>query len=225
MGNQALREALSALVDDQAEEIEIRRVLRACDEDDDTRRAWGRYQLARAVIRRELPAGPLMDISAAVSEAIAREGNLTVSAVRTTGWMQHAGRFAIAASVAGIVVLTSRLVMSPADTGNLADAGRSPAEATVAMPMGYGTSGLSARTVSVQPSMERSPDSRFSQEVTADTASVTAMQGMPSAEVQAHLFRVMQAHAAHTAPGSVNGMLPYARVPSPVADASPAAGQ
>ena len=45
MSREALQESLSALMDNEADELELRRVLAACGEDAEMRAAWSRYQL------------------------------------------------------------------------------------------------------------------------------------------------------------------------------------
>ncbi len=71
MSREALQESLSAVLDNEADELELRRVLSAID-DADTRATWARYQVARAAMHKELLM-PHLDISAAVSAAIADE--------------------------------------------------------------------------------------------------------------------------------------------------------
>ncbi len=225
---QTLHESLSALVDDQASEMELHRILRACDDDDGVRDTWTRYQLTRAAMRGDLEAGEYVDLSAGIRSVIAEEcwddessdtGERVESGKK--GWLQSVGRFAIAASVAGVVVMTSQLALTP-DSREIADASLSPANVpSVAMPAGYGAPGLSARTVSSHPRMESSRETRFLPQVAmpqvssskAAGAKNTNVQRQPSPEVQAHLLRVMEVHAAHAALSSGKGMLPYARVP------------
>ncbi len=226
---QTLHESISALVDDQASEMELHRILRACDEDDAVRDTWTRYQLTRAAMRGDLEAGEHVDLSAGIRSAIERE-SWADEALNTDvrdqtgkkGWLQTVGRFAIAASVAGVVVMTSQLALTPDNGREIADASLSPASVpSVAMPAGYGAPGLSARTVSSHPRMESNRETRFlpqvaMPQVSSSKASNTKnsnVQRQPSPEVQAHLLRVMEVHAAHAALSSGKGMLPYARVP------------
>lgn len=68
MSREALQETLSAVMDNEADELELRRVLAACGEDAELRSTWSRYQLARSVMHRE-PTLPKLDIAAAVSAA------------------------------------------------------------------------------------------------------------------------------------------------------------
>ena len=52
---QSLNESLSAAIDGEAEELELRRVLNAVDEDPDLRAKWQRLHLIGGVLRRETP--------------------------------------------------------------------------------------------------------------------------------------------------------------------------
>lgn len=49
-----MKEQISALVDDEVNDLERERALRALSEDPALRRSWERYHLTRTVIRREL---------------------------------------------------------------------------------------------------------------------------------------------------------------------------
>ena len=71
MSRDALQESLSAVMDNEADELELRRVLNAFD-DAETRDTWSRYQVARAVMHKDLLI-PRLDIAAAVSAALADE--------------------------------------------------------------------------------------------------------------------------------------------------------
>ncbi len=53
MSREALQESLSAVMDNEADELELRRVLNAVD-DAETRATWSRYQVARAAMHKEL---------------------------------------------------------------------------------------------------------------------------------------------------------------------------
>ncbi len=81
MSREALQETLSAVMDNEADELELRRVLAACGEDAELRSTWSRYQLARSVMHRE-PTLPKLDIAAAVSAA---SGEGTVADGRSPG--------------------------------------------------------------------------------------------------------------------------------------------
>ena len=94
MSRDALQESLSAVMDNEADELELRRVLNAFD-DAETRDTWSRYQVARAVMHKDLLI-PRLDIAAAVSAALADEA---VPAKVARGPWRSLGRLAVAASV------------------------------------------------------------------------------------------------------------------------------
>lgn len=104
MSREALQESLSAVMDNEADELELRRVLNACD-DVETRETWARYQIARAVMHKDLLL-PRLDIAAAVSAALADEA-VPVKASR--GPWRSLGRLAVAASVTLAVLAGVRL--------------------------------------------------------------------------------------------------------------------
>ncbi|TLX58318.1 RNA polymerase subunit sigma [Stutzerimonas nosocomialis] len=105
MSREALHESLSAVMDNEADELEIRRVLAASGEDE-MRSTWSRYQVARAALHKEL-IDPRLDIAAAVSAAIADEAAPAVKA-RRSPW-RSMGRLAVAASVTVAVLAGVRL--------------------------------------------------------------------------------------------------------------------
>ncbi|MDX2350026.1 MAG: sigma-E factor negative regulatory protein, partial [Porticoccus sp.] len=67
-----IKESLSALMDGQADELEVRRVLKGVSEDDELRDTWRRHQMAAAAMRRELPM-QVVDYSSAIRSAIEHE--------------------------------------------------------------------------------------------------------------------------------------------------------
>ena len=93
MSRETLQESLSAVMDNEADELELRRVL-AASEDGELRGTWSRYQVARAAMHRELLV-PQLDIASAVSAALADEA---IPARKTPIW-RSVGRVAVAASV------------------------------------------------------------------------------------------------------------------------------
>lgn len=110
MNREALHESLSAVMDNEAEELELRRIL-AASEDAEVRATWSRYQLARAAMHKEL-LEPRLDIAGAVFAALDNEPLL---APRRSAW-QALGRVAVAASVT-LAVLVGVRFYNEADTG------------------------------------------------------------------------------------------------------------
>lgn len=104
MSREALQESLSAVMDNEADELELRRVLNAID-DLETRATWSRYQVARAAMHKEL-LNPRLDLATAVSAALADEMVPAKAAPRP--W-RSLGRLAVAASVTVAVLAGVRL--------------------------------------------------------------------------------------------------------------------
>ena len=104
MNQQVLQQSLSALMDNEADELELHRVLKATDEPE-LRAAWTRYQVARAAMHNEA-AFASIDLSGKIMAAIDAEPALTTPVAdteiivpRKAGSMAWLGRVAVAASV------------------------------------------------------------------------------------------------------------------------------
>lgn len=107
-------EALSALMDGQGDELELRRLLKTLEKDpaaaNQLMAAWQRYHLVQDLIHdRGRPVST--DLAARVAAQLDNEPALAASA----GWQKTAAKFAIAASVAAIFVvgMQSSLQQSP----------------------------------------------------------------------------------------------------------------
>ncbi len=106
MSQDILKQSLSALMDNEAEELELRRVLNASN-DPELRASWSRYQIARAAMHNE-PFSAKIDLSASIMAAIDAEPEFSVeqpeqqeTAVRNikSGRFSWVSRVAVAASV------------------------------------------------------------------------------------------------------------------------------
>lgn len=122
MSREALQETLSAVMDNEADELELRRVLAACGEDAELRSTWSRYQLARSVMHRE-PTLPKLDIAAAVSAALADEA---APPKAEKGPWRMVGRLAVAALVTLAVLAGVRLYNQNDALPQMAQQGTTP---------------------------------------------------------------------------------------------------
>jgi sigma-E factor negative regulatory protein RseA len=52
-GATGLMESLSALMDGEAQPLELQRLLKQCEQDDELRSAWARYQMVSALVRKQ----------------------------------------------------------------------------------------------------------------------------------------------------------------------------
>lgn len=106
MGQELLKESLSAVMDGEADELELRRVLSAVGDDEELRQRWQRYQLASAALRRQV-VQPDLDLASRVSAAIAAEEQVAApaaAAVRGSSFL----RLAVAAGVTCAVLVGAR---------------------------------------------------------------------------------------------------------------------
>ncbi len=131
MSREALHESLSAVMDNEADELELRRVL-AAEGDSEMRSTWSRYQIARAAMHKEL-IEPRLDIASAVSAAIADEPTPSVAVAKPqrSAW-GNLGRLAVAASVTVAVLAGVRLYNQSEVAGP--QIAQQPAQPSIAVP-------------------------------------------------------------------------------------------
>ena len=102
--SEKLRESLSALMDDEANELELERVLSQIDQDEDLRQAWSRFNSTRVVLAGQQTGLVQIDISRRVNAALFEEQSATTSG-RWQRMLRPVASFAVAASVAATVVV------------------------------------------------------------------------------------------------------------------------
>lgn len=71
--SQHARESLSALMDNEGDELELRRVLKSLEGQRDDADAWRRYHLARSIMQRDPDVDVTTDLSAGIMARIADE--------------------------------------------------------------------------------------------------------------------------------------------------------
>ena len=121
-----LRESISALMDNEANELELRRLLTSMEKDNEVRDTWKRYQLASSAMKRNLPKNLHVDISSRVAQAIADEEIKFESGivVKNVGWnrfLKPVTSVAVAASVAVVVVFGSLQMNQPSSAPGIAE--------------------------------------------------------------------------------------------------------
>lgn len=209
--NQQLNESLSALMDGEASELELRRILKANGSAKDSLdERWVRYHLASDALKDEVSVSQdeisqALDLSASISAAIADEPTYSVASAskkgKTSFW-SNLGRFAVAASVAGAVVVGVQF--SPNNTGNqLANtpAAGTDVPANVASQPELGGD-TSVRVVGNQaPSQQQKP-------IVLNEATQEQLRQM-----EGEINRLMLEHAQDGAQNTQQGVLPYVRVP------------
>ncbi len=190
MSREALQETLSAVMDNEADELELRRVLAACGEDAELRSTWSRYQLARSVMHRE-PTLPKLDIAAAVSAALADEA---APPKAEKGPWRMVGRLAVAASVTLAVLAGVRLYNQNDALPQMAQQGTTP---QIALPQVKGPAVLAGY----------SEEQGAPQVITNSSSSDTRWH-------EQRLPIYLRQHVQQSAVSSTESALPYARAAS-----------
>jgi sigma-E factor negative regulatory protein RseA len=155
-----LCESLSALMDNHSlSELELQRLLKQSVNLTST---WNRYHIASASLRRDLHMVAPVDFAARVSAAIAAEDtqNTQIKSRTQKPWLWTMGRVAVAASVAGLLVVGVQQYSSldSADTALVAD------NKTTHLPSGINVPSLPARTVAVQSGYQTQPQDSLLQD-------------------------------------------------------------
>lgn len=116
-------EALSALMDNEADDLELRRLLKSSAAQPELQAKWARYHLAHSVLHGSAQA-VRPDLAQRIAAQIATEAAPTrdsapikkTGSATFSGWQQTLGRVAIAASVAIIFVVAVPTEFSPGDS-------------------------------------------------------------------------------------------------------------
>ncbi|WP_226664876.1 sigma-E factor negative regulatory protein [Microbulbifer aggregans] len=215
---QRLNESLSAMMDGEASELEIQRLLKESSAGggaDDLGQRWSRYQLAASVMRGEQVAPVDLGLAASISVAIDEEPAHHVQpdvAANDAGarsrWWRPLSRGAVAATVAFAAVLGVQQIQQPVTSGGelVAEVER-PVQQPVQSaprPSGFYVPALNTRSVSTMPL------------VTPEQRGVAGQQNLPaqlvpSADLMRHLNRVMVEHSEQAAQMGSQGMVPFAR--------------
>ncbi|WFM72693.1 sigma-E factor negative regulatory protein [Halomonas sp. CKK8] len=159
--SQNARESLSALMDNEGDELELRRVLMSLDDSPDAAETWRRYHLMRSLMRREPEVDVATDLSAGIMARLRDEPLPRVDAG------EAAGRPVSLARGAGIAAAVSLMVISGVQfyNGSL-DGGQAPAEVASqgqpaselqASPAALGGSELAASGADGRPSLPGLP--------------------------------------------------------------------
>ena len=215
---QVLAESISALMDNQASELELQRILKASEQDAEVKATWARYQIASSLLRGEQAPIVMSDFAARISAAIDEEDALVAQptpsdAKPMQGWRYQLGRVALVASVAGGMILgigelNVATVSSQIATNTPVAPIQSPVDTSVALPSGIGSPMINTRNVAVQTGYEVRPQ---------ENRRVNFQPRQPNSvvsddEVSRYVNQMIKAHSDNAAMNSGQGVLPYARV-------------
>ncbi len=187
-----LRESLSAMMDNEATDFEVRQILKQTSESTEVTEHLRRYTAAQAAMHDDADWTGI-DISGRVAAAIDSEA----SAGNGWNWMKPAGGFAVAASVAAVVVFATQGL-------NVIGSNESPAQVAqvaplVSTPLPAVTQRQNARTVA---------NTRYASSDQPNWAASQASQAL----LQQRLSQYMQIHAKHASMNGSQGAVPLARV-------------
>lgn len=114
-----VQESLSALMDNEADDLELRRILKSCEQQPELMATWERYHLARSILHGNArPVSP--SLSQRIAAEIAAESAPTlVTTAANTRWQQVFGKVAIAASVALVFIVAVQSNFSSDSTPTL----------------------------------------------------------------------------------------------------------
>ncbi len=214
----SLAEAVSALMDNQASELELQRILKVSEQDERVKSTWSRYQMVGAALRGEQFVTASPDFAARLSAAIAAEDSFssqTVAPKTQEGWWYQLGRVALVASVAGGMILGVQQFNTTGSISSVQMASNSASVATpqgatpsISLPSGINAPAINTRTVAAQAGYEMRPQETrrvMFQPRQANTP-------VSNEEVTRYVNQMIQAHSDNAAMNSGQGVLPYARV-------------
>lgn len=212
--NQAVNESLSALLDGEHTELDLRRVLKAAETDSAVAEKWASYQLTRQLISKELDAQCRGGFLQGIQEAIADEGVSNTKSSTFSRWQRYATQGAVAACFT-FVFLIGATQWSQNNAGqpdqSLASQAGS-AESLAVVPQGFELPPLTARTVSNVPAGANSNVSSPAFPLRSQASGQAQLQEVVlSAEQQALLERLMLKHADSSAANGGLGVMPYTR--------------
>ena len=185
---EAIREAMSAVMDGEASEMDLARVLRAVDEDPEARRYWQRLHQSRAGLKGGLPVDDI-DVSQAVRTQLDSARPRRLAPLTS---------LAVAASVTLAVVFGGQLV-EQADVA-------SPVNQLPGMVMPV------RGAAPVQASFGATPTAPTRQQAVSGNPNAVA-QGIYEQLAKERLRRYGEQHAQETSPYQTSVLLPLARVP------------
>ncbi|HAU24943.1 MAG TPA: hypothetical protein DCX09_09730 [Gammaproteobacteria bacterium] len=98
-------EAISALMDGEANDLDLRRLLKFAAENPETMETWERYHLVQSVMHEQgTPVSTA--VASGVAVALADEVAYSAESQRFSAWQQQLTKLAVAAAVAVLAVLT-----------------------------------------------------------------------------------------------------------------------
>jgi sigma-E factor negative regulatory protein RseA len=193
--SEKLRESLSAVLDGEANELELERVLSQMDDESDLRQTWMRYSAIRSVNTEGISPDMAMDISKGVRRAILQGAPVVSQATSAVQrLLKPLASFAVAASVAATVVLGGQQLAQIGDV-NTSYQGSLAASSPVGLINTVGATAIQA-SYGTQSVPVLQPTAR------------TAYRELARQRMNVY----MQEHVEHAALNSPQGLVPFSRV-------------
>lgn len=193
--SEKLRESLSAVLDGEANELELERVLSQMDGESELRQTWSRYSAIRSVNTEGISPDLSMDISENVRHAILEDAAaFTQPGGTVQRLLKPFASFAVAASVAATVVLGGQQLSQIGDFGAPAS-GVLAASSPVGLINTVGATAIQA-SYGTQSVPVLQPTAR------------TAYRELARQRMQVY----MQEHVEQAALNSPQGLVPFSRV-------------
>lgn len=172
--SQNTRESLSALMDGESDELELRRLLKALPDDDDAAQSWRRYHLARSMMQRERSVDTGIDLSANIMARLEDEplptmadGSASAARRGKTGGVSFMRGAGVAAAVSLMVISGVQFLGNDqgANVGSGSDIALAPTSSggagvqpvSLAASQGVASAGASAQTAAEMPMFEPTP--------------------------------------------------------------------
>lgn len=213
-----IRETLSALMDDEASELELHRIMRETSSEEALSATWSRYHLAASAMRKELPVD-FVDSSAELRAAISMALVNEPLPQRSGRWGQVVGRVAIAASVAVLAIFGAQQYpfFEPLASVSLVAQGNTQNQVQIKagqinhqgpqfqLPSGFEVPQATARTVSTGPSYSSSENHISAKQVELQE-SLSNLESDP--QIQAYMQRLMSQQTSRSPRHSSTLFLP-----------------
>ncbi len=121
------RESLSALLDNEADDLELLRLLRSMETNPEFAQTWERYNLVQSLLHN---AGVSVssDLAAGIKQRIQGEAKLSMPGKPLLRWQQALTKFAIAASVAVVFIFSFQSSLNNLDRPPLVQSSESAIE-------------------------------------------------------------------------------------------------
>ena len=196
---QPVRESISALLDDEANELDLQRILKELEGDADSAGTWQRYHLQSATMRNELGSFSHMDISSRVRESINDEfadASLAAAPRKAFGaWVKPFTSVAVAASVTAAILTSTQLY-------NAVAGGGAPTEAALAVSGNVSAVMANSQTVGFGNAVPRT---------SASMAVAPGDQSVADEMARQRLDHFLRNNVGNASLNTSSGLMPFAR--------------